>query len=516
MFRKKSNIGEKIVEKGRSKEIQLLIQQLSEFKDGGPIGLSNLTDAWISSSKIENEFSDVAYIDDPIYGCVTLEPEILSLYHHPIIARLNHIKQLSFAFGYPSATHTRLSHSLGVLHLMEEALTKMFKKNKMYSKSKESHIDLKKTDEADILLKAKTVSLLHDIGHGPFSHTIDRYIGFRKNIPDYADKNFSFEYLQKYLKNPIEKCGLDFEGINEILDKDATKNGINQLISNILDSSLDVDRMDYLSRDSHFSGLPLGEINARRLIEHMAPFVWEDGTITLVYLEDAIPYIKHFLYARNSMYINCYDHPKKLAAECMVVNAMDDLVVNEFKEKIDMDELKLLVDDQLLAFMLINANPDTDCHKLTKAIMAGEIFEELYKLDIGDTDKNEKKTVGGATFLRDFNMKSRKATYIEQVRIQQKSLAEECNLDSDELWKIAIQLPPPEAMSTSEIGIQILRRNNIGFEVVEIGEASPDVQNLFNLIRDERLKIRVFASSTLPIDIKEKIVKKSKQLYETE
>jgi len=515
MFRKKSNIGGKIIEEARSKEIQLLYRQLSDLKDGCPIGLSNLTDSWISSSNTGNQFSDVAYIDDPIYNCVSLEPEILPIYHHPIITRLSHIKQLSFAFGYPSATHTRLSHSLGVLHLMEEALTKMFKKNKMYSKSKESHIGINKKDELDILLKAKTVSLLHDIGHGPFSHTIDRYIGFRKNIPDYADKNFSFEYLQKYLKDPIEKCGLDFEGISEILDKDATKNGFNQLIGNILDSSLDVDRMDYLLRDSHFSGLPLGEINARRLIEHMAPFKLEDGTITLVYLEDAIPYIKHFIYARNSMYINCYDHPKKLAAECMVVNALDDLVVNnEFKEKIDLDELKLLVDDQLLAFMLINANLDTDCHKLTKGIMTGDIFEEIYSLDIGETIKNETKIIGGANFMRDFIRNPRKKTYIEQVRVDQKSLAEECNLDSDELWKIAIQLPPPEAMSPSEIGIQILRKKNT--EVVEIGDASPDVQNLFNLIRDERLKIRVFASSTLSTEIKEKIIEQSKQLYETE
>ncbi|MCJ7649056.1 MAG: HD domain-containing protein [Candidatus Lokiarchaeota archaeon] len=246
MFRKKSDIGGKIVKEARSEEIQLLYRQLSDLKDGSPIGLNNLTNFWKSSSNTRNQFSDVSYIDDPIYNCVSLEPEILPIYHHPIISRLSHIKQLSFSFGYPSATHTRLSHSLGVLHLMEEALTRMFRKDKMYSKTKESHINLKKKDEADILLKAKTVSLLHDIGHGPFSHTIDRYIGFQKSIPDYADKNFSFEYLQKYLKDPIEKCGLDFEGISEILDKDATKDGFNQLIANILDSSLDVDRMTYL------------------------------------------------------------------------------------------------------------------------------------------------------------------------------------------------------------------------------------------------------------------------------
>lgn len=398
---------------------------------------------------------------------------------------------------------------------MEEALTKIFKKNKLYSIAKESPIPLEKEEETDILLKAKAGSLLHDIGHGPFSHTIDRYIGFHKNIFDYPDKTFSFEFLQKYLKGVIEKSGLDFKAISDILGRGESKSGYDQLISNILDSSLDVDRMDYLVRDAHFSGLPIGEINSRRLIEHMAPFVSEDGTVTLAYLEDAIPYIKHFLYARNSMYTDCYEQPAKLAAERMVVNAVDDLIVDGFKEKINLDHLKLLVDDQLLNLMLVNSNPTKKCFKLTQALLAGEVFEELYKLDISKFVDKDNKPAGVTNFLRDINLKSRKTTYIEQVRTQEKTLAEECDLNMDDLWKVAIYLPPPEAMSPSEIGIQILRRKNNGFEINEIGEVSLEVQNLFNLIRNERLKIRVFASPTLPNDFKEKIKQKSKELYET-
>lgn len=544
MFRKQSDIGKEIVEKARSAEIQLLTQQLSEWnklfgvsnpsiheiqlltqqfsewKKNGPYGLSNLINPWVSLPSIKNTFSDVVYKDDPIYGCVRLEPEIVSLYHHPIIERLNHIRQLSFAFEYPSATHSRLSHSLGVVYLMEEALTKIFNKNKIYSNTEESPIFLSKKEEATIILNAKVVSLLHDIGHGPFSHTIDRYIGFHKNIPDYPDKTFSFEFLQEYLNNVIAESGLDFKTISDILDRHKeNKGGFNQLIINILDSSLDVDRMDYLMRDAHFSGLPVGEINAIRLIEYMAPFVREDGNITLAYLEDAIPYIRHFLFARSSMYTNCYEHPTKLAAERMVVKAVDDLIVNGFKEKINLDHLKLLVDDQLLNFMLVNSKPTTECFKLTKALLMGDVFEELYKIDISkfvDTEGEpaEAKPTEVANFFKNYR-RSRKTTYIEQVRTQEKIFAEECGLNANDLWKVAIYLPPPEAMIPSGIGIQILRRKNNGFEIVEIGKASPDVQDLFNLIIKERLKIRVFASPTLSQDDKEKIKLKSKEFYES-
>lgn len=544
MFKRKSDIGEKIVEKVRSKEIQLITEKLSEWnklfsisnpsisdihlitkqflewKENGPYGLSNLIYPWVCPRNKKNPFIDTGYKDDPIHGCVRLETEILSLYHHPIVERLDHIRQLSFAFGYPSSTHTRLSHSLGVVYLMEEALTTIFSKNKIYSITEESPIHLTKEQEYSILLTAKAVFLLHDIGHGPFSHTIDRYIGFHKNILDYPDKVFSFEYLQKYLKNVIEENELDFEGISEILDKGKNKGGYNQLICNILDSSLDVDRMDYLVRDAHFSGLPIGEINSKRLIECMVPFRNEDGTVTLAYSEESIPYIKQFLFARNSMYTNCYEHPAKLAAERMIVKAVDDIIINKYKEKIDLDNLKLLVDAQLLNFILVNSNPTAECFKLTQALLGGEIFEEIYRLDIsnyvkiaGETTKT--KPIEVANFLKDLVKRPRKTTYIDQIRIKEKTLAEESGLDPDDFWKVAIYLPPPEAMSTSEIGINILRKKDNGFEVVEIGETSPDVQNLFNLIRNERLKIRVFVSPTLPNDYKEKIRKKSRELYES-
>lgn len=544
MFKTQSDIGEKIVEKVRSKEIQLLTEKLSEWnklfsvsnpsisdihlvtkqflewKEMGPFGLSNLIHPWVSPSNNKNPFVDIEYKDDPIHGCVRLETEILSLYHHPIVERLDHIRQLSFAFGYPSSTHTRLSHSLGVVSLMEEALTTIFSKNKIYSINKESPIFLSKEQKSSILLTAKAVSLLHDIGHGPFSHTIDRYIGFHKNISDYPDKVFSFEYLQKHLKNTIEEGELSFETISEILDKKKNKDGYNQLISNILDSSLDVDRMDYLVRDSHFSGLPIGEINTKRLIECMVPFKNEDGSVTLAYSEASIPYIKLFLFARNSMYTNCYEHPAKLAAERMIVKAVDDIIINKYKEKIDLDNIKLLVDDQLLNFILVNSTPTTDCFKLTHALLAGEIFEEIYRLDISNFVKmagepTKTKPIEVTNFLKDFARRPRKTTYIDQIRSKEKNLAEESGLDSDDFWKVAIYLPPPEAMSTSEIGIKILRNKNNGFEVLEIGDASPDVQNLFNLIRNERLKIRVFVSPTLPNDYKEKIRKKSKEIYES-
>jgi hypothetical protein len=323
MFNKaKIKIGEEIIQCIKNGEINRLNAELQEKnnelntiisdKEGCSKGLIQLSNIWTSKgNRIPVSNSNDLCIDDPIYGCITLDNELVPIYYHPIVSRLQHIKQLSFASPFPSATHTRLSHSLGVAHLMEEALKTIFHKNEMFISpitgedllitklsegikiSGETPIDIDRDEQRNLILIAKASALLHDIGHGPFSHTIDRFLGYfhKDRIKQYADKKFGLIFLNRYLKPLIEdELKLDYEKIYAILGDDQSKKaGYCSLISSILNSAGDVDRLDYLVRDSHFSGLPIGWVSARTIMEHMIPVKCSDNTIQLGFREEVLP-----------------------------------------------------------------------------------------------------------------------------------------------------------------------------------------------------------------------------------
>ena len=174
-------------------------------------------------------------------------------------------------------------------------------------------------------MEAKAAGLLHDIGHGPFGHCIDRYIGLKIEIPSlgHFDKKYSVDYIKNYLSEFLAKIGVSVENVVNILSQDKTKlSGLSELVGQFMILHL-MFRMDYLVRDAHLSGLPLGFINVREIIESIRPFSSNDH-YSMAYSSDALYHIEHFLYARDSMYVNCYESPKKTAAEGMAVSALKD------------------------------------------------------------------------------------------------------------------------------------------------------------------------------------------------
>lgn len=231
-------------------------------------------------------------INDPVYGFITVnDPLVLQIISHPVYQRLRNIHQLAFGYlVYPGAVHSRLHHSLGAYHLMCNALSEL--------KSKGIAID--DTEE----LGARIAILLHDVGHGPFSHTLENEL-----IKDVHHEEISLLLMEKLNK----EFNGQLQTAIDIFKDEHPKKFLHQLIS----GQLDVDRMDYLNRDSFFSGVAEGVIGYDRIIKMLTV---KDGELMVE--EKAIYSIEKFLVSRRLMYWQVYLHKTVLGAEMMLVKAI--------------------------------------------------------------------------------------------------------------------------------------------------------------------------------------------------
>lgn len=228
-------------------------------------------------------------INDPVYGFITIDhPLILQIISHPYYQRLRNIHQMAFAhLVYPGAMHSRLHHSLGAYHLMCIALTELKSKGVVVTEAEE--------------LGAKVAILLHDIGHGPFSHALEEEL-----IPGVHHETISLLILHKLNREMNGQLNMAID----IFTNNYPKKFLHQLVS----GQLDVDRMDYLNRDSFFTGVAEGVIGYDRIIKMLA--VKDDN---LVVEEKAIYSIEKFLVSRRLMYWQVYLHKTVVGAEMMLV-----------------------------------------------------------------------------------------------------------------------------------------------------------------------------------------------------
>ncbi len=227
-------------------------------------------------------------INDPVHGFVTIEDDLIfQIISHPYYQRLRRIKQMALAYlVYPGAVHTRLHHSLGAYHLMHNAIAEL----------KQKGIEIDATEEQ----AAKIAILLHDVGHGPFSHALEH------TLVDVTHEQLSLLIMQKLNK---ELNGQLDKAIS-IFTNQYPKHFLHQLVS----SQLDVDRLDYLARDSFFTGVSEGVIGYDRIIKMLT--VVNDE---LVVEEKGLHSIEKFLIARRLMYWQVYLHKTVLSSELMLV-----------------------------------------------------------------------------------------------------------------------------------------------------------------------------------------------------
>lgn len=224
-------------------------------------------------------------VNDPIYGFVSIPDELhFDIIEHPYFQRLRRIKQVSMTnMVYPSANHTRFAHSLGAMHLMHRAIQLL--------RSKGTEITEEEEQAASLAI------LLHDVGHGPFSHTLENSI-----MRGISHEEISLEIMKKF--NALNDGKLEMA--LDIFTDRYPKHFLNKLIS----SQLDVDRLDYLKRDSFFTGVAEGNVNAERLLDMME--VVDNG---LAIEAKGIYSVESFLVARRIMYWQVYMHKTVLSAE---------------------------------------------------------------------------------------------------------------------------------------------------------------------------------------------------------
>lgn len=232
-------------------------------------------------------------INDPVHGFITIDhPTIFRVISHPYYQRLRRIHQMAFAhLVYPGAVHSRLHHSLGAYHLMCQAIHEL----------KSKGVDIHPQEE----LSAKVAILLHDVGHGPFSHALENVL-----IKDVQHEAISI-LIMRILN---EQFGGELQTAIDIFTNNYHKPFLHQLIS----GQLDVDRMDYLSRDSFFTGVSEGVIGYDRIIKMLTV---HNGDLMVE--EKAIYSTEKFLVSRRLMYWQVYLHKTVIGAEKMLVRIIE-------------------------------------------------------------------------------------------------------------------------------------------------------------------------------------------------
>lgn len=307
-------------------------------------------------------------IRDVIHGDIDINEDIfIDLIETKEFQRLRNIKQIGLSYvSFPTAEHSRFSHSIGVYHLATRMIEVLENK---------TNIDL---DDSDCL-SLRIACLLHDVGHGAFSHTSEEFFGFNHeqysiDIIKSSDTQIN-QVLNKYNHNLIDT-------VVSFIKKDHPHNILNEILS----GTVDVDRMDYLLRDSYFAGVKYGEVDIDRLFN-----VIDIKENQLVFHEKGLKAVEDFIMSRYNMFSQVYLNKKALAYEVLVREILSELKklsttnlaqlpngVNKllpfFNNQVSVKDY-LLVDDMVF-INLINdlANLDTYNYELDYVVMLAKAF----------------------------------------------------------------------------------------------------------------------------------------------
>lgn len=386
-------------------------------------------------------------INDPVYGFITIPSALIyDLISHPYFQRLRYIKQLGMAhLVYPGALHTRFHHALGAMHLMGLAIDTLRSKGHFISKEDEE--------------SATIAILLHDIGHGPFSHALEHTLA--NGVQHEAISAFMMQKLNEEFDGALL-------GAIEIFEGRHPRKFLQQLIS----GQLDLDRMDYLNRDSFFTGVNEGVISFDRIIKMFN--ILDDN---LVIEEKGIYSIENFLISRRLMYWQVYLHKTSVSAEQLLVKILkrakllassgiklfaspalshflknNITQLNFFEDDVHLHNFSMLDDQDIFTSVKVWAgSPD----KILRVLCNMLISRSLYKVEITSTPQDP----------------ARVARLIENADI--------CfDLSKNEAdYFVFTDTITNRAYNAGASNIFILRKNN---EIVDIASAS-DLKNLQSL-----------------------------------
>lgn len=283
-----------------------------------------------------SQVNKLKILNDPIYGFITIPNALLyDLIQHPYFQRLRRISQMGLSYlVYPGAHHTRFHHALGCMHMMQKAIEVLRFKQ----------VNISKEEENALLIAI----LLHDIGHGPFSHAMEHSI-----VENVSHEQLSLRFMDELNREFDGQLSLAIQ----VFKGEYPRKFMLQLIS----SQLDMDRMDYLKRDSFYTGVAEGNINSDRLIQMLN--VVDD---VLVMEEKGIYSIEKFLMARRLMYWQAYLHKTSLVAELILTK-----ILKRAKE-LSLKGIPLKASDALSFFMP---------HKIELAHFDTKVLQQFAELD---------------------------------------------------------------------------------------------------------------------------------------
>lgn len=322
-------------------------------------------------------------INDPVYGFISLPKDIIfDLIEHPFYQRLRRIKQLGMShLVYPGALHTRFHHAIGATHLMTKAIQVLRYKG----------IEISEEEETAVLIAI----LLHDIGHGPFSHTLEHDI-----VKGVSHEEISLLFMKR--------LSLEFNGrlamAMAIFEDKYSKPFLHQLVS----SQLDMDRMDYLNRDSFYTGVSEGVIGSDRIIAML-----DVVDNQLVVEQKGVYSIEKFLVARRLMYWQVYMHKTVVSSEIMLTHILRraKLLMQSGKELFASPPFQLFLKNDF-EFTDFEKNPDLlnqfaqlddydimgaikvwqfDSDKILSTLTQQLINRKLFKIEISTTPFEEKR-----------------------------------------------------------------------------------------------------------------------------
>ena len=270
------------------------------------------------------------YIRDPIHGFIELDEWEREIINHPVFQRLRRIRQLAWTdMVYPGASHTRFEHSIGVMHVV----TRMFKNIRLQSEEILKN-ELNYTDGGlrRVLALIRICSLLHDIGHGPFSHAAEELMPMSEaSGKPYEHEAYSAEavtLMEDVINHPINKKnhGLTVQDIKDFLSGEVSDEG-SLLWRRLLSSQLDADRADYLLRDSHHIGVAYGRYDLDRLVSTLAVTIDRETDAPVLAVEEGGWHASEgFILARYMMFSQVYFHKTRRAYDLHFSEAMKTLL----------------------------------------------------------------------------------------------------------------------------------------------------------------------------------------------
>jgi len=396
--------------------------------------------------------SDVKIINDPVFGFIKIPKGMLyGIVEHPLFQRLNRINQLGLAsVVYPGARHTRFQHSLGAFHLMSEAIQNLQQKGNFIFDS-----------EAEAVQAA---ILMHDIGHGPFSHVLENTL-----IHGISHEEISLMMMEEINRSMNGQLNLAIS----IFKGEYPKNFLHQLIS----SQLDMDRLDYLRRDSFYTGVTEGNIGSARIIKMLN--VIDDS---LVVEQKGIYSLENYLTTRRLMYWQVYLHRTCVAYEKVLVN-----MLKRAKELISKGQ-QVFASPALLYFL----ENDIDAKWFATHPEALQNYSELDDSDIWSAMKAWKHHEDKILSTLATDMLDRKIFKVEvleempsEERIEElkRTIAQQMDIDyEDAHYMMSLNTIQKDMYNVDDDKIQILYKNG---EIKDISEASEllNVQLLSKKIR---------------------------------